>query len=110
MTKSKLEIYEDVLKILSNSFMTLDAIAFAGNMDCVLLSKKLDFLIEYGLVEQTKCKQKSVYSLTSRGEAVFKTLMLTRRLKKLQASITSATVEAQPVHIQGEAWKAKRKP
>jgi len=110
MTKSKLEVYEDVLKILTNSFMTLDAIAFAGNMDCQLLSKKIDQLMDYGLVEKTTCKQKSVYSLTSRGEAIFKTLTLTKRLKKLQASIVSAPVETESVQAyQGEAWKTKRK-
>jgi predicted transcriptional regulator len=110
MTKSKLEVYEDVLKILSNKHLTLDAIAFQGNMDCILLSKKLDSLIEYGLVEQAKCNQKTLYVLTCRGEAIFKTLTLTKRLAKLQAEIVNTAVETQPVQaFQGEAWKAKRK-
>ncbi len=110
MTKSKLELYEDVLKILSVKPLTLDAIAFEGNMDCMLLHKKIDYLIEYGLVEQVKCKGKVLYNLTYRGGAIFKTLTLTKRLAKLQADIANVNVEAQPVQaFQGDAWRAKRK-
>jgi predicted transcriptional regulator len=110
MTRSKLEFYEDVLKALLNKQLTLDAIAFEGNMDCMLLRQKIDFLMENGLVEELMCKKKTVFALTSRGEAVLKTLMLTKRLAKLHAEITAA-VETQPVHaVQGEAWKTRSKP
>ncbi len=110
MTKSKLEVYEDVLKILLAKPLTLDAIAFEGNMDCMLLSKKLDFLLEYGLVEQVEYKGKTVYALTCRGQATYKTLKLTKRLERLHADIANVTVEAQPVHAcPEEVWKAKRK-
>jgi predicted transcriptional regulator len=108
--KSKLEHYEDVLQILSNKQLTLDAIAFQGNMDCRLLREKMDFLLENMLVEMLECKRKTVYALTNRGEAVLKTLTLTKRLEKLQAQVINAAIEAQPVHtVQSEAWKARGK-
>jgi len=110
MTKSKLEAYEDVLNILSAKTMTIDAIAFEGSMDCTLLNKKLEFLLEYGLVQKTKCKGKTVYALTYRGSAIHKTLTLTKRLERLQADIAAGNIETQPVQaFQAEAWKAKRK-
>jgi predicted transcriptional regulator len=112
MTRSKLEFYEDVLKALSNKPLTLDAIAFTGNMDCIVLRKKLDFLLENGLVAEIEnCKGKIVYNLTNRGEGVFKTLTLTKRLEKLQADILSASVvEKEPVQaVQGETWKTRHK-
>ncbi|XHH10273.1 MAG: winged helix-turn-helix domain-containing protein [Candidatus Bathyarchaeia archaeon] len=110
MTKSKLEIYEDVLKVLTTKSLTLDEIAFESNMDCMLLNKKLEFLIEHGLVEQIKCKGRTVYSLTYRGTAIYKTLTLTKRLEHLQANIETSTDAAQPVQtFPAEAWKAKRK-
>lgn len=109
-TKSKLESYEDVLKILSNKHLPLDVIAFEGNLDCTLLRQKIDFLLENGLVEEFEYRGKNVYTLTNRGEAVFKTLTLAKRLEKLQADITVAALETQPVHaVQGDAWKARRK-
>jgi predicted transcriptional regulator len=110
MTKSKLEVYEDVLKILIGKPLSIDAIAFEGNMDCTLLNKKLDFLLEYGIVEKVKCKGKTVYSLTYRGSAIYKTLVLTKRLERLQANIAADVIETPAVQAQAEAaWKAKRK-
>ena len=108
--RSKLEFYGDVLKILLNKHLTLDAIAFEGNMDCTLLKEKIEFLLETGLVNELEtCKGKTVYSLTNRGEAVFKTLTLTKRLEKLQSEVVTAFIESQPVHaVQGEAWKARK--
>jgi predicted transcriptional regulator len=109
-TRSKLEFYEDVLKALSHNQQTLDAIAFDGNMDCMLLRQKMDFLVENGLVEELQCNRKTLYGLTSRGEAVLKTLTLTKRIAKLQAEIAAAAIEKEPVHaVQGEVWKTKRK-
>jgi predicted transcriptional regulator len=109
-TRSKLEFYEDVLEALSHKQQTLDAIAFDGNMDCMLLRQKMDFLLENGLVEELQCKNKNLFALTSRGEAVLKTLTLTKRIAKLQAKIVAAAIEKEPVQaIQGEVWKTKRR-
>jgi predicted transcriptional regulator len=110
VAKSKLEIYEAVLRILSVEPLTLDIIAFEGNMDCMLLREKLDFLVEHDLVELVSCKGRTAYIITCRGAAIYKSLTLTKRLAKLQTNLETATHEIQPVHaFPAEAWKAKRK-
>jgi len=87
MQKSKLELYEDVLRALVDKPSTVDIIAYECNMDCVALRQRLDFLMKNGLVEEEICNKKTVYSLTRRGLAIFKTLTITRRLEKLQTTI-----------------------
>jgi predicted transcriptional regulator len=82
--KSKLELYEDVLSALSDRSLTADGIAYACNMDCITLCQRLKFLIKNDLVEEKKYANKTKYTLTRRGVAIFKTLVLTRSLKKLQ--------------------------
>ncbi len=87
MRRSKLELYEDILTALANKRLTVDAIAYACNMDCVALRKRLDFLRKSGLVEKRNYKTKMRYGLTSRGIAIHQTLTITRRLKKLQKTV-----------------------
>ena len=87
MKKSKLEIYEEVLSALANKPLTVDAIAYACNMDCITVSNRLDFLVKNGLVEERDYNKKNCYALTSRGLAIFKTLAITKKLERLQTSI-----------------------
>jgi predicted transcriptional regulator len=84
MRRSKLELYEDVLSALANRSLTVDAIAYACNTDCITLCQSLKFLIKNDLVEEKEYANKTKYTLTRRGVAIFKTLVLTRSLKKLQ--------------------------
>jgi predicted transcriptional regulator len=86
MRRSKLELYEDVLRALVDKPLTVDSIAYKCNMDCVALRQRLDFLMKNGLVEENY-KKKTFYALTKRGLAIFKTLTITKRLEKLQATI-----------------------
>ena len=87
MLRSKLELYEDILRALVDKPSTVDKIAYECNMDCVALRQRLDFLVKNGLVEEENCKKKTVYALTRRGLAIFKTLAITRRLEKLQTTM-----------------------
>ncbi len=110
MRKSKLEAYEDVLRILASKPLTLDAIAFVGNLDCGILRERMDFLMEYELVEERMQQKKIVYAITNRGLAIYKTLSLTKRLEKLQADIMKLDAEAQEVQtFQESTWKSKPK-
>jgi predicted transcriptional regulator len=86
--KSKLERYEDILQALAGKPSTVDAIAYALNMDCFALRLRLDFLIKNDLVEERSFRNKTCYALTRRGWAIYKTLVITRRLEKLQTSIS----------------------
>ena len=87
MRRSKLELYEDVLKALADKHLTVDAIAYACNMDCFALRQRLEFLLKNGLVEERNYQKKKRYALTRRGLAIHKTLSLTKHLEKLQTNM-----------------------
>jgi len=87
MRRSKLELYEHILTALADTPLTVDAIAYACNMDCIALSQRLDFLVKNDLVEEKTYKMRKRYALTRRGLAIFKTLTITRRLERLQTTI-----------------------
>ena len=87
MPKSKLELYEDLLNVLVDRYLTVDSLAYECNMNCVLVSKRLDFLITNGLVKENRCSKKVLYSLTTRGVAICKTFAITKRLEKMKTTI-----------------------
>jgi predicted transcriptional regulator len=111
MRRSKLELYEDVLNALAKKPLTVDSIAYECNMDCVALRQRLDFLIKNGLVEEKNCKKKTVYTLTKRGLAIFKTLTITKRLEKLQTTIKifSDALQSLPTLPEQDEETTKRK-
>ena len=56
-------------------------------MDCVLLQQRLDFLLKHNLVDiEIGRENKAFYVLTRRGMAISKTLILTKKLEKLQTN------------------------
>jgi len=111
MRRSKLELYEDILNALVNRPLTVDSIAFVCSMDCIALRQRLNFLMKSGLVEEKNYEEKTRYALTRRGLAIFKTLALTKHLKKLQTNIRSISEGMQTIPTLSEykAEKAKRK-
>jgi predicted transcriptional regulator len=86
MARSKLELYEEVLRALAKKPLTIDGIAYECNMDCIVLRQRLDFLSKNGLIQEQEYKNKTVFALTKRGIAIFKTLTITKRLEKLQTT------------------------
>jgi predicted transcriptional regulator len=74
MRRSKLEMYVDVLKVLSHKGpLKLTHIMYKANVNCSVLKEYLDFLIEQELVEeQTVGKNRKVYAITDRGITVLK--------------------------------------
>lgn len=110
MRKSKLEVYEDILYALVNKHLTVDAIAYACNMDCVALRKRLEFLMQQGLVEEKNFRKVTRYALTRRGLAIFKTLALTKRLEKMQTTMKKIdeALQAIPSLSEYNAEKTKR--
>jgi len=87
MQRSKLELYEEILYALVKRHLTIDSIAYACNIDCVALRKRLEFLQQQGLVEEKEFRKGTCYVLTRRGLAIFRTLALTKRLEKLQTTM-----------------------
>jgi predicted transcriptional regulator len=87
MRKSKLETYNDIISCLAEKALTIDSIAFKCDMDCVLLQQRLDFLLKHNLVDiEISLDNKAFYVLTRRGMAISKTLILTKKLEKLQTN------------------------
>ena len=109
MQKSKLELYEDVLRALDDKPSTVDNIAYQCNMDCVALRQRLDFLVKNGLVVEEDCNKKTVYALTRRGLAIFKTLTITKRLEKLQTTIKMIDEALQAIPALSEYSEEKTK-
>ncbi len=87
MTKSKLENYEDMLCALVDRYLTVDSLAYECGMDCVAVSKRLEFLVKNGLVQESHCNTKIMFSLTKRGIAIYKTLAITKRLDRMKTTI-----------------------
>jgi predicted transcriptional regulator len=87
MRKSKLESYEDVLGALVKKPLTVDRISYETDIDCTILQQRLDSLIKYGLVQERISGKKTLYAITERGTAVFRTLNFQKYLEKVINSI-----------------------
>src|SRR3990170_5158196 len=74
MRRSKLEMYVDILKVLSrHGPLKLTHIMYKANVNCSVLKEYLDNLIKQNLVEErTVGKKRTVYGLTERGITVLK--------------------------------------
>ncbi|MDH7477916.1 MAG: winged helix-turn-helix domain-containing protein, partial [Candidatus Bathyarchaeota archaeon] len=63
------------------------SIAYETDMECSVLERRLEFLIKNGLVEERNSGRKTLYAITERGVAVFKTLNFQRYLEKVVSNI-----------------------
>jgi predicted transcriptional regulator len=87
MPKSKLELYEEILSALVDNELSVENIAFLCKMDYASVKKHLDFMEKNCLVQNNHSYINVLYSLTPRGEAVYKSLTKTQRVNKLKESI-----------------------
>jgi predicted transcriptional regulator len=87
MKRSKLESYEAILEALVKKPSNIDRIAYRTDINCTVLARYLDFLAENGLVEERPSKRNTLYVITERGVAVFKTLNFQKYLEKVTASL-----------------------
>mgnify|MGYP001061521748 CR=1 FL=1 len=83
MRRSKLESCEEILGVLVKEPLIIDSMAYKTSMDCVALKQHLDFLIKNGLVEERISGKKTLYAVTERGMAVFKTLNFKKYLERV---------------------------
>ena len=74
MRRSKLEIYVDILQVLSRRGpLKLTHIMYKANVNCKVLKEYLDFLSKQNLIEQrTVGKSRTVFAITPRGITVLK--------------------------------------
>jgi predicted transcriptional regulator len=87
MNRSKLESYEAILEALVKKPANIDRLAYKTDIDCTVLAEYLEFLAENGLIEERSSKSNSVYAITERGMAVFKTLNFPKYIEKITASL-----------------------
>ena len=74
MRRSKLEMYVDILSVLSRRGpLKLTHVMYKANVNCSVLKEYLDFLIKQGLVEERPVRKgRGVYAVTQRGLIVLK--------------------------------------
>ncbi len=82
MRRSKLEMYVDILQVLSlKGPLKLTHIMYKSNVNCKVLKDQLDFLLQNGLVEErSQRKDRVVYAITQKGT---KTLKAFREIKQI---------------------------
>jgi len=83
MRRSKLESYEAILEALIKKPLTTDSIAYETDMSCVVIKQRLDSLLKNNLVEERDSDEETVYAITEKGMAVFKTLNFQKYLEKV---------------------------
>jgi predicted transcriptional regulator len=74
MRRSKLEMYVDILAVLSlRGPLKLTHIMYKSNVNCSVLKEQLDFLKKNSLVEERVMKrERVVFAITPRGTTVLK--------------------------------------
>ncbi len=97
MSKSKLELYEEILSALFDNNLSVDNLAFLCNMDYASVKNLLASLEKSQLVENNHSYTNVLYSLTPRGEAVYKSLTKTKRINKMKESIKNIKETEKPL-------------
>jgi len=74
MGRSKLEMYVDILQVLSHRGpLKLTHIMYKANVNCRVLKEYLDFLIRQNLIEERMAgRSRTVFAITQRGITVLK--------------------------------------
>ena len=74
MRRSKLEMYVDILSVLSQRGpLKLTHIMYKANVNCSVLNEYLEFLMKNELIQEIQAKKnRTVYAITQRGIAVLK--------------------------------------
>ena len=87
MRRSKLESYERILEAMVNKPLPIERIAQRTQMDSDVVRKRLDFLVENGLITERRRPDMSLYAITERGVAVLKILNFPKYLDKISNNI-----------------------
>lgn len=107
MHRSKLESYEAILEALIEKSLTVDRIAYETTIDCTIINRRLEFLTENGLVEERPLPKKTLYAITERGVAVFKTLNFNRYLEKISSTLSAIDEAMQTIPLISKDYREK---
>ena len=92
MRRSKLEMYVDVLAVLSQRPLKLTHIMHKANVNCNVLKENLDFLMKQNLIEERNVEGcRVVFAITQRGLTVLKYF---RELKQVLPIVEEARSQA----------------
>lgn len=104
MKRAKVTIYLDILRALTqNGPLKLTHLMLKSRLNCKVLNKSIDYLIEQGLVEKRgimRCQKrdKSVWAITQRGLTVLKHYReLTQALPMLEDAIQKPKPPQNPI-------------
>jgi len=107
MHRSKLETYEAILESLIKKPLSVDRIAYETNIDCTIINRRLEFLTENGLVEERPMPKKTLYAITERGVAVFKTLNFNKYLEKISSTLSAIDEAMQTLPVISKEYREK---
>lgn len=105
MRRSKLESYEAILEALVKKPQPIDRIAYETSIDCTVICRRLGFLVENGLVEERALPRNTLFAITERGMAVFKTLNFRKYLEKISGSLSSLNDAMQTLPIMSRDYE-----
>ncbi len=87
MQKPLLESYECILAALVGKPLTFRILTYRSGLNNALLAKRLDFLVENGLIEERASDNRKIYAITEKGVAVFKALSFEKYIRQLGGTI-----------------------
>jgi predicted transcriptional regulator len=102
-------MYETILEALAKKPLTIDRIAYTADVDCTVVSKYIDFLLENGLVEKRMHRTKLLYAVTKRGLTVFRTLDRQRCLERISDTLKQLDKTMQTMLDVSESNKERSK-
>jgi predicted transcriptional regulator len=105
MHRSKLETYEAILEALVKKPLTVDRIAYETSIECTVINRRLNFLTENGLVEERPLPKKTLYAITERGVAVFKTLNFNKYLEKISSTLSAIDEALETIPVISKDYK-----
>ena len=88
MRRSKLEMYVDILSVLSQRGpLKLTHIMYKANVNCSVLNEYLDFLMKHELIqERTEKRNRTLYAITPQGITVLKAFRELKQALPIEAT------------------------
>ncbi len=87
MRRSRLELCESILEAALSKPLSYERLAYNTSIDCTVLERHLNFLIENSLIEERPTEKKTLYAITERGVAVLKALNFQKYLGKIKSKL-----------------------
>jgi predicted transcriptional regulator len=89
MSKSKLEICESILNVLSAEASSIDRLSYETDLDCNTVKDNLRFLVKNGLVEERGLGSVTLHVLTEKGQGVLRALNFQKYVAKVRKTIST---------------------